>query len=189
MSIISLIYSYSTRLWVALGKQPPTPSAAVPTLQEITNHIKSLYGCALVFRELEGNTIAAEVNTVATEVLLAMQVLLESYSVRKSGEDSMRNTASLHEACERARNLSVDNREAALKIWKQDSDGLKDAIKELNSLLNPQSTENEVSDGWDELLGEDAGQAELSEDDISAIKKVRTNILSCIKNALSWLAA
>ena len=173
ISIISLIYSYSTRLWIALGKQPPTPSAAIPTLQDITNHVRSLYGCAIFFRDMEGKTLAAEVHTSATEILLAMQVLLEGYSAQERGENLMRKTGALHEACERGKNLSVDNREAVLKIWKQDGDAVKDAIKELNALLNPQPADGDL-DGWDELLGEEAGGTELSEGDISTIKKVGT---------------
>lgn len=172
ISIISLIYSYSTRVWIALGKQPPTPSAAVPTLQDITKHIRSLYGCTLVFRDLQGKTFAAEVQTSAMDILSAMQVLLKGYSDQRHGEEMMRKTASLHEACERGRNLSVDNREAVLRIWKQDNEALKDAIKELNALLSPESADADVPDGWDDLLGEDAGGTELSEAEINTIKKV-----------------
>jgi hypothetical protein len=174
IGIISLIYSYSSRLWIALGKQPPTPSAAVPTLQEISNHIRSIYGCAIAFRDQEAQTFSAEVQTSATDILFAMKVMLEGYSAQQRGDDMMRKTAALHEACEKGKNLSVDNREAVLKIWKQDSEALKDAIKEMNALLSTKSAEDaeETSNGWDDLLDDEVGGAELSEDDIVIVKKV-----------------
>lgn len=178
IGIISLIYSYSSRLWIALGKQPPTPSAAIPTLQEISNRIRSLYGCAIAFRNLDGKAFSAEVQTSAADILLAMKVMLDGYSAQQRAEDMMRKTAALHEACEKGKNLSVDNREAVLKIWKQDSEALKDAIKEMNALLSPKSVEDgEASNGWDDLLEDDAGGTELSEDDIVIVKKVSNGIV------------
>jgi len=178
IGIVSLIYSYSTRVWIALGKQPPTPSAAVPTLQELSNHIRSLYGCALVFRDLEDRALSAEVHTSTIDILLTTQVLLQAYSAQQNGEDVMRKTAALHEACERGKNLSTDNREAVLKMWKQDSEALKDAIKEMNALLCPESAggNDSPSDGWDELLEGEVGGAELSTEDLVVVKKVRVDV-------------
>jgi Grap2 and cyclin-D-interacting len=172
ISVISLIHSHSTRLWIALGKQPPTPSAACATLDELSKHICSLYGCTLAFTQISGPTFIAEARAAATEVLLALQRLLQEYSSGGDGGDSMRKTAALNEVCESARNISLDDREAALKVWKQDGEVVKDAIKELNSLLKPIEDAG-FSDGWDELLGEDVGITELSEENRVAAKKVR----------------
>jgi hypothetical protein len=172
ISVISLIHSHSTRLWIALGKQPPTPSAAHATLDELSKHICSLYGCTLAFTQNSGPTFITEARAAATEVLLGLQRLLQEYSSGADGGDSMKKTAALHEACDSARNISLDDREAALKVWKQDGEVVKDAIKELNNLLKPLE-DTGFSDGWDELLGEDVGVTELSEDDRVSAKKVR----------------
>jgi hypothetical protein len=162
-------------LWIALGKQPSTPSAACSTLDELSKHICSLYGCTLAFTQDTGPTLIAETRAAATGVLLALQSLLHEYSSGSDGGDSMRKTGALHEACDSARNISLDEREAALKVWKQDGEVVKDAIKELNGLLSPldDAGSEGFSDGWDELLGEDVGSAELSEEDLVASKKVR----------------
>jgi hypothetical protein len=176
VGLISLIYTYSTRLWIALGKRPPTHSAAFPTLDELSNYTKQFYGCALAFTDSYGVTLQGEIHTAAIEILLALEGLLQDYS-QSSGENSKQRTATLHEICDRSRNVSTDNREAVLKIWKQDNEALKDAIKELNDLLNPEDTEDSsdgVSDGWDELLGGEQSSAELSGSEIATVKKART---------------
>ncbi|PVG04459.1 hypothetical protein CPB86DRAFT_218980 [Serendipita vermifera] len=174
VGIISLIYTYSTRLWIALGKRPPTHSAAFPTLDELSNYTKTLYGCALAFTDSYGGTLRVEIHTAAIEVLSALEALLRDYS-ESNGENSKQMTATLHEICDRSRNVSTDNREAVLKIWKQDSEALKDAIKELDELLNPDDLEDSsdgVSDGWDELLGGEETGAELSGGEMATVKKV-----------------
>jgi hypothetical protein len=175
ISVISLIHSHSTRLWIALGKQPPTPSAASATLDELSKHICSLYGCTLAFTQDSGPTFIAEARAAATGVLLALQGLLQEYSSGSDGGDSMQKTGALHEACDSARNISLDEREAALKVWKQDGEMVKDAIKELDGILNPldDAGSEGLSDGWGELLGEEVGSTELSEEDRVASKKVR----------------
>lgn len=174
LGIISLIYSYTTRLWIALGKQPPTPSAAGPTLEELTKHTSSLYGCVLAFGATHGKAFSDEVEQGALGILQSMSALFREYSSAKNGGESMQMTASVHEACDKARNLSIDSREAVLKRWKVDSESLKDAIKEVYNLLD-QDNEEDAEDGWDELVdADDMVDQSLSEQDRMVVKKVAT---------------
>ncbi|KAG8755148.1 hypothetical protein FRC14_004310 [Serendipita sp. 396] len=175
ISVVSLIYNYSTRLWIAIGKQPPTPSAALPTLKDLSQHVSTLYGCALAFRDVHGKSFMSEARRSAVDILVALQPLLQEYMAGKSSDNTMRKTAAIHESCDKARNLSLDAREAVCKEWKVDNETLKDAMKEVNEMLNPERPghDEEISDGWDELLdGEAAHEVELTEKDRAAIKKV-----------------
>ncbi|KAG8823516.1 hypothetical protein FRC17_009305 [Serendipita sp. 399] len=174
ISVVSLIYNHTTRLWLALGKQPPTPAAILPTLQDLSKHISTLYGCALAFRDVYGKSFVSEARRSTVGVLVALQHLLQDYIEGKKGDNSMRKTAAVHESCDHARNLSLDAREAVWKEWKIDNEAIKDAMRELKELLSTGETgdKEEISDGWDELLeGEAACEVELTDNDRAAIKK------------------
>lgn len=95
----------------------------------------------------------------------------------------MRKTAALHEICEAAKGISIDNREAAAKVWKQDSEALKDAIREVDDLLNDneESREEGDDDGWDELLDEKVEDTQLTEDEKGTIKRVGDHILGFVQ--------
>jgi hypothetical protein len=66
----------------------------------------------------------------------------------------------------------MDNREAVAKIWKNDQEALKDALKEVEELLSP-SDEDALDNGWDEL-DQELGDltSELTEDEVILVKKV-----------------
>jgi len=173
LSLMTLIHSYTTRLWMALGKKPSTPAAAVPILETLSQHIQNLSGCAGAFdRNQFGNSLSNEARLAAQEVLQATKVLLRAYANNSEEPDSSQRTGTVHDACDRHRNLSMDNREAVAKIWKNDQEALKDALKEVEELLSP-SDEDALGNGWDELdqeLGDLA--SELTEAEVSLVKKV-----------------
>lgn len=188
MSLLTLIHSFTTRLWMALGKKPSTPAAAVPILVTLSQHIENLSGCAGAFDGNRfGNSLSNEARLAAQDVLHATKVLLNAYSNNFADPDSSQRTGSVHDACDRRRNLSMDNREAVAKIWKSDQETLKDALKEVEELLSP-SSEVALDSGWDELdqeLGDVA--SELTEDEVSLVKKVAYLCLSYAINILTRL--
>jgi hypothetical protein len=180
LSILTLIHSYTTRLWMALGKKPSTPAAAVPILETLSQHIQNLSGCAgAIDRNRFGNALADEARLATQEVLQATKVLLNAYANNLADLDSSQRTGSVHDACDRHRSISMDNREAVAKIWKNDQEALKDALKEVEELLSP-SDEVALDNGWDELdreLGDIT--SDLSEDEVILVKKVTCLCLSC----------
>ena len=185
LSLLTLIHSYTTRLWMALGKKPSTPAAAIPILETLSQHIENFSGCAGAFDGNRfGNSLSNEARLAAQDVLQAMKVLLNAYANNFADPDSSQRTGSVHDACDRHRNLSMDNREAVAKIWKNDQEALKDALKEVGELLSP-SGEGSLGNGWDELdqeLGDVA--SELTEDEVSLVKKVT---YLCLSYAIDFL--
>jgi hypothetical protein len=185
LNLLTLIHSYATRLWMALGKKPPTPAAAVSILEALSQHIQNLSGCAGAFdRNRFGNSLSNEARLAAQEVLQATKVLLRAYENNSVDSDSAQRTGSVHDACDRHRSISVDNREAVSKIWKNDQEALKDALKEVEELLST-SDEDALDDGWNELDQEIGGPAsELTEAEVSLVKKVTH---TCLSHSIDFL--
>lgn len=179
LSLLTLIHSYTTRLWMALGKKPSTPTAAVSILKTLSQHIQDLSGCAGAFDQNRfGNSLSNEARLAAQEVLHATNVLLRAYSNKFEGADSAQRTGSVHDVCERHKHLSMDNREAVAKIWKNDQEALKDALKEVEELLST-SDEDTLDNGWNELDQDLGGTtSELTEVEVSLVKKVTGPYLS-----------
>ena len=173
LSLLTLIHSYSTRLWMALGKKPSTPAAAVSILETLSQHIQNFSGCAGAFDQNRfGNSLSTEARTAAQEVLQATKSLLRAYANNFADGDSAQRTGSVHDACDRHKSLSMDNREAVTKIWKNDQEAMKDALREVEGLLST-SDDDALDDGWNELdqeLGSPA--SELTEAEVSLVKKV-----------------
>ena len=116
----------------------------------------------------------------AQEVLQATKVLLRVYANTFADGDSAQRTGSVHDACDRHKNLSMDNREAVTKIWKNDQEALEDALKEVEELLST-SEDDALDDGWNELDQELGGPAsELTEAEAGLVKKVTHPHLSPI---------
>lgn len=170
LNLLTLIHSYITRLWMALGKKPSTPAAAIPILGTLSQHIQNFSSCAGAFDQNRfGNSLSTEARTAAQEVLQATKVLLRAYA---NDDDSAQRTGSVHDACDRHKNLSMDNREAVTKIWKNDQEALEDALKEVEELLST-SDDDALDDGWNELDEELGGHAsELTEAEVILVKKV-----------------
>ena len=171
---------------MALGKKPSTPAAAVPILETLSQHIQNLSGCAgAIDRNRFGKSLSNEARLAAQEVLQATKVLLNAYANNVADPDSSQRTGSVHDACDRHRNFSMDNREAVAKIWKNDQEALKDALKEVEELLSP-SYEVALGNGWDELDQEPGEIAsELTEDEVSLVKKVTYYCLFCSNDFLT----
>jgi Grap2 and cyclin-D-interacting len=180
LSLLTLIHSYTTRLWMALGKKPSTPAAAISILESLSQHIQNLSGCAGAFdRNRFGNSLSNEAGFAAQEVLQATQVLLRAYANNHTDSDSAQRTGSVHDACDRHKNISIDNREAVAKIWKNDQEALKDAIKEVEELLST-SDEDALDNGWNELDQElGSPSSELTEAEFGLVKKVTRTSYSC----------
>ena len=164
---------------MALGKKPSMPAAAVQILETLSQHIENLSGCAGAFDGNRfGNSLSNEARLAAQDVLHATKVLLNAYANNLADPDSSQRTGSVHDACDRHRNLSMDNREAVAKIWKSDQETLRDALKEVEELLSP-SDDVALGSGWDELDQELSDVAsELTEDEVSLVKKVTYLCLS-----------
>ena len=186
LSLLTLTHSYTTRLWMALGKQPSTPAAAISILENLSQYIQSLSGCAGAFdRNQFGNSLSNEARLAAQEVLEATKVLLKAYANNFAGADSAQRTGSVHDACDRHKNLSMDNREAVAKIWKNDQEALKDALKEVEELLST-SGEDALDNGWDELDQELSVPASaLTEAEVSLVKKVTHSYVSSFGDSLT----
>jgi hypothetical protein len=196
LSLLSLIYSNTTKLSIALNPSTPTYSAALRPLKDLITHSSTLASNASLFLPtVHGRTLTAEVHSVAKSVLTALEdlarahlSLLTKVDATSGTGDYLSKTAIVHELITQAKavhpqGLSRSNLVAVRKRWLEHSEIVSDAeaILEIEAFPpdDDDNKDDEFGDGRDDPeldLGSDPG--EQSPEQIELAKKVRRTLLS-----------
>lgn len=181
LSLLSLIYSNTTKLSIALNPSTPTYSAALRPLKDIITHSSTLASNASLFLpSVHGRTLTAEVHSIAKSVLTALEDLARAHlslitRVPTEGDATsgyLSKTAIVHQLIAQAKavhseGLSRSNLDAVRKRWLEHSETVSDAEAMLefegfaSSDGDNDKTDDEFGDGWDDPeldLGGDPGE-------------------------------
>ena len=169
LSILSLIYSNTTKLSIALNPSTPTHSAATRPLKDLISHASTLASNASLFLpSVHGRTLTAEVHSVAKSVLTALEDLARAHTslIARGGDTTsgtgeyLSKTAIVHELIARAKaadpqGLSRSNLIAVRKRWLEHSETVSDAEAMLESESSASDNDDnnkdtEFDDGWDD---------------------------------------
>jgi Grap2 and cyclin-D-interacting len=205
LSLLSVLYSNTTKLSIALNPSSPVYSAAVTPLNDLITHSSTLASNASLFLpDVHGRALTSEVHSTAKGVLTALQELAHAHisllakptttkhkidTSRSSGNDDyLAKTGIVHELIRQAKaeqphGLSKTNLIAVQKRWREHSEIIADAVSTLEadaSLPEGDEEEDELDDGWDdpELDLPEAGKQ--SPEQIQLAKKVRTSSLTIL---------
>ncbi|TFK80740.1 hypothetical protein K466DRAFT_558774 [Polyporus arcularius HHB13444] len=175
-SLLTLIYTSTTKVTLVLRPSAPAPSAALAPIKDLGTSITSFATCATLF-DLHGATLASDARSMAREVCEAVRALASTF-VDSAGEDYLVRTGTVHDLVEKARrDLPVDNLAAVKKRWKADRDMMGDSLEEINAMLEDagegkdEAESDEFDDEWDEL-GFGASK-KMSDAEIERTKKVQ----------------
>jgi len=178
ISILSVIYSNTTKLSIALNPASPTYSAALTPLKDLTTYSSTLASNASSFlSNVHGRALTTEVHSTARGVFTALQELVHAHlslladhaskdddavavskSSSKNGNDTyLAKTAVVHELITQAkaekhpRGLSKTNLIAVRKRWREHSEIIADAVETLEAEGSPSDGDDEdFDDGWDD---------------------------------------
>ena len=201
ISILSVIYSNTTKLSIALNPSNPTYSAAATPLKDLITHSSTLASNASSFiPNVHGRALTSEVHSTATDVLTALQELAHAHlslltnppskddaAVPRSSSDTyLAKTGVVHELITRAKadhpkGLSRTNLIAVRKRWRDHSEIVADAAATLETeALSPNDSDddddddNDFDDGWDDPELGLALPGKLSPEQVELAKIVRT---------------
>jgi len=175
LSIHGLIHTNSTRLSVALGKQPPSYPIALLPLKDLISHVGQLTSCTTAFPPglLRKEAVwAAETTTQALEVL-ARHFATNCRQDKAEDQEYLIKTGAVHDAVLKAAELSEGEVDAVVKRWKANAEALEDSLGEVKEMMEDKGevgSENASDDGWDEL-GEGFG-GKLSVEEMNRVKKI-----------------
>ncbi|KAI0273625.1 hypothetical protein BC834DRAFT_966125 [Gloeopeniophorella convolvens] len=194
ISLLSLLYSGTTKLSIALNPASPAHAAAITPLKDLIAHSSTLASNAASFLpDVHGRAIAAEVRTIAENVLNALQELALAHvsllnnppSSRQNkgaaGEEYLIKTGVVHDLITRAKSdgaegLSKSNLIAVRRRWREQCAILADAQAELEE--DADSEDDDFDDGWDDPeldLGlsskKSPEQAKLAETILALVKR------------------
>lgn len=182
LSILSIIYSNTTKLSITLNPSNPTYSAATRPLKDLIAHASTLASNACLFiPSVHGRTLTAEVHSVAKSVLTALENLARAHlsliarvptkgNVTSGTEEYLSKTAVVHELIAHAKaadpqGLSKSNLVAVRKRWLEHSETVSDAeaMLEFEAFASDDddNKDAEFDDGWDDLdldLDSDKGE-------------------------------
>ncbi|KAI0724008.1 hypothetical protein C8T65DRAFT_704651 [Cerioporus squamosus] len=175
-SLLTLIYTSTTKVTLVLRPSAPAPSAAIAPIKDLGTSITSFATCATLF-DLHGATLASDARSLAREVCESVRALASMF-VDSGGEDYLMRTGTIHDLVEKARrDLPVDNLAAVKKRWKADRDMMEDSLEEINAMLEDagegedETEGDDFDDEWDEL-GFGASK-KMSEVELERTKKVQ----------------
>ncbi|EMD38311.1 hypothetical protein CERSUDRAFT_104910 [Gelatoporia subvermispora B] len=177
LSLLTLVYTSTTKLTLTLRPSEPSYTAAVGPLRDLLQHVSSLTTCATLF-DAHGATLSTEVKTVARQVIDSLHSLSENF-VNQGGEGYLVATGTVHDVVSQAQqSLSTDNVSAVKKRWAADRGMLDDVLSEVADMLEngaPDEEEDEdeddFDDEWDELgLG---AKKKMSDTELARTKKVQ----------------
>lgn len=187
LSLLTLIYTSSTKISLTLRPSEPAYSASKSPIQDITTHVSSLTTCATLF-DPHGKVLAEAVRRSATEVcqsvlafaqgFLSITNEADSSSSSQSKEDYLVRTGTVHECIEKIRkSLPESNAGAVKNLWLQDRAMLDDSFAEVNTMIEEGGDGYESDEGFgddDDLLDElGLGTTKsLSSIEIERVKKV-----------------
>ncbi|KAI9466204.1 hypothetical protein BJY52DRAFT_1240290 [Lactarius psammicola] len=168
LSLLSLIYSNTTKLSIALNPANPTYSAAQRPLKDLITHSSTLASNASLFLpSVHGRALTAEVHSIAKSILTALEDLARAHLSLVNRVPT--KTAIVHELIAQAKavhpqGLSRSNLVAVRKRWLEHSETVSDAeaMLEFEAFVSEDADkDNEFGDGWDDPeleLGSDPGE-------------------------------
>ena len=178
-SLLTLIYTSTTKVALVLRPAAPAPSAALAPIKDLGTSVTSLATCAILF-DVHGSTLASEVRSLARDVLETVRGLASMF-VEREEEDYLVRTGTVHDLVEKARrDLPADNLAAVKKRWKADRGMLEDSLEEINAMIEEGGQDEQdgldeegLDDEWDELgFG---SSKKMSEVELERTRKVRTD--------------
>jgi cyclin-D1-binding protein 1 len=194
LSLLSVLYSNTTKLSIALNPSSPVYSAAVTPLKDLITHSSTLASNASLFLpDVHGRTLTAEVHSTAKGVLTALQELAHAHlsllakpttrhkidASQRGNDEYLAKTGVVHELIRQAKaGLSKTNLIAVHKRWREHSDIIADAASTLEVetfLPEGDEDEDELDDGWDDLELDLHDAGKQSPEQIQLAKKVRTH--------------
>jgi hypothetical protein len=176
-SILSVIYSNTTKLSIALNPASPTYSAALTPLKDLTTYSPTLASNASSFLpNVHGRALTTEVHSTARGVFTALQELVHvhlsllanpaskdddavavSISVSRNENGTyLAKTAIVHELITRAkaekhpRGLSKTNLIAVRKRWREHSEIIADAVETLEAEASPSGGDDDDEEDFDD---------------------------------------
>ena len=172
LSLLSVIYSNTTKLSIALNPSNPTYSAAATPLKDLIAHSSTLASNASSFiPNVHGRALTAEVHTTARDVLTALQELAHAHlslltglkpaikddaavSGSSIGNDTyLAKTGVVHELVSQAKadkGLSKTNLIAVRKRWREHSEIVADAAATLETEAFPSNDGDDDDDDDDD---------------------------------------
>ena len=175
LSLLTLIYTATTKLTLSLRADEPAFKAALGPLQDLIANVSAITTCATLF-DAHGLTLASDVKQIVTEVCNALSALART--LLEEGEDHLVHTGMVHEVVDKARReLPTDNRAAVKKRWDTDRGMLEDSLQDVTSMLEDNDAANEgdeFDDDLDELDGLGLGPTKkMSPLELEHTKKVQ----------------
>ncbi|KAF8517528.1 hypothetical protein BU17DRAFT_91654 [Hysterangium stoloniferum] len=175
LSIHRLIHTSSTRLSVALGKQPPSYPIALVPLKDLTSQVGQLTSCTTVFPP---GLLRKEAVWAAETTIQALEALAQHFATicrqnKADDQEYLIKTGAVHDAVMKAAELSESEIDAAVKRWKVNAESLEDSLGEVKEMMEEKreaDSEDATDDGWDEL-GEGFSDT-LSVEEMDRVKKV-----------------
>ncbi|KAF8275023.1 hypothetical protein EI94DRAFT_19499 [Lactarius quietus] len=169
LSLLSLIYSNTTKLSIALNPSTQAHSAATRPLKDLIAHSSTLASNASLFLpSVHGRTLTAEVQSLAKCVLTALEDLARAHlsliarvptdaHATSGTEEYLSKTAIVHELIAQAKaahpqGLSRSNHLAVCKRWLEYSETVSDAAAMLEGFASDDDDDkdSDFSDGWDD---------------------------------------
>lgn len=176
-SLLTLIYTSTTKLTLVLRPSAPAPSAALGPISDLGTSVTSLAACATLF-DLHGATLSSYAREATQGICGAVKSLADTF-VEDAGEEYLVRTGTVHDIIEKARReIPADNLAAVKGRWKADRGMLEDSLEEINSMVEEHGLaggedldDEDFDDEWDELgFG---STKKMSEVELERTKKVR----------------
>ena len=185
LSLLTLIYTTSTKVALTLRPSEPAYSASLTPVQELTKHISSLTTCATLFDE-HGLTLAKEVRQSAQDVCEAVRGLSQTFititenpgnegasTSSGAGEDYLVRTGAIHEIVENIKKeLSEDNVAAVRKKYAVEVGLLEDTVKEVAEMIEDSEGDGDSEDEDDEGFEDEDFEDEFAELGLGPTKKL-----------------
>ncbi|CAG8550476.1 587_t:CDS:2, partial [Cetraspora pellucida] len=141
-------------------KPPCTPSAAIPTINAISETLFLISGHAASVPLSAGKTFANEIKSTTGDIIYASAALANSFldspiDMNTTNYGHLISTGILWNACDLFQQLPSNNSIAVSQKWKGILALLEDAICEIVDLVSEknQNVNDDIDDGWDEILG------------------------------------
>lgn len=197
ISLLSVIYSNTTKLSIALNRSNPAYSAVTIPLKDLIIHSSTLASNASSFLpNVHGRALTAEVHSTATDVLTALQDLANAHlsllTKSASKDDAaasdtyLAKTGVVHELITQAKadhpeGLSRTNLIAVRKRWCEHSGLVADAEAVLEIEVDPPDDDDDDDeiddDDFDDGWGDISDPGKQSPEQVELAKKVRAHSL------------
>ena len=179
LSLLTLIYTNTTKTSLVLRPSEPAYKASLPLLQELTKHVNSLTTCTTLF-DAHGLTLTKELRRHSIDLLGHVKAFAEYLQQQNdpSSKEYLIRAGAVHDAVEQSRNqIPTDNQAAVQRRLADDRDMLADCLEEVQEMAKEGGDEDDELDDWDDEEGlEELGLGSskpLSEGERLRAKKVR----------------